>query len=319
MASSENKLYDVAISFLSQDEKYAKDLYDVLCDRLDVFYYAERQDELVSEDGEEAFGTVFRDKARVVVVFYREGWGETTMTRAERSSIKQRAYREGYGFSIWVPVGRPKSVPSFIDPQFIWYDIDRWGTKGLASRVEKGVQESGREVRPETTEDRLLRRKREIEIKKRRREYENSSEGVEAVRADLARLPEVIAAQLERYVAVVDADIPFEQEGLVVKSSSVVARSGIRFRCTFSTDIPYLDTTEGSFFGAHLERYLTAHSHDYGRVNGFGYKFTPTLDENGELTWSQPKNKYVTLEMAVEIILYDMIECIYAAQERALL
>lgn len=128
---------DVAISFLSKDEELVKELNGALTPGLDVFYYAERQDELVSEDGEEAFGKVFRDKARIVVIFYREEWGNTVMTRAEKSAIKQRAAKESYRFTIWVPLDEKKSIPSYIDPQFIWFDIDRWGINEIASNREK--------------------------------------------------------------------------------------------------------------------------------------------------------------------------------------
>ena len=44
--------YDVAFSFLSQDEEVARQLHEELQGRVEVFYYAERQTELVGTDGE---------------------------------------------------------------------------------------------------------------------------------------------------------------------------------------------------------------------------------------------------------------------------
>ena len=43
--------YDVAISFLAQDEPLAVQLADALRDRMTVFVYSEQQKELVGKDG----------------------------------------------------------------------------------------------------------------------------------------------------------------------------------------------------------------------------------------------------------------------------
>lgn len=53
-------LYDVALSFLGEDEPLARQIGDVLRDRLSVFIYsnAEQQTKLAGRDGEEAFGKV---------------------------------------------------------------------------------------------------------------------------------------------------------------------------------------------------------------------------------------------------------------------
>ncbi len=67
--------YDVAFSFLGQDEALARKLVEHLRDRLRVFIYsdAERQTKLSGRDGEEAFARIFGRESRTVVVLYRQG------------------------------------------------------------------------------------------------------------------------------------------------------------------------------------------------------------------------------------------------------
>ena len=58
--------YDVAFSFLSQDEALAVDLNERLKDRVTTFIYSdrERQETLISREGEEAFRLAFSANSR---------------------------------------------------------------------------------------------------------------------------------------------------------------------------------------------------------------------------------------------------------------
>ena len=67
--------YDVAFSFVKEDESIATTLNDLLQDRLSTFLYSKRQEELAGKDGEQSFNDVFNHKSRVVVVIYRNEWG----------------------------------------------------------------------------------------------------------------------------------------------------------------------------------------------------------------------------------------------------
>ena len=83
--------YDVAFSFLAMDEQLAVQINDLLSDRFATFLYSERQREVAGTDGAETFTRVFQDEARVVVVLYRSGWGESPWTRIEATAIRNRA------------------------------------------------------------------------------------------------------------------------------------------------------------------------------------------------------------------------------------
>jgi hypothetical protein len=67
--------YDVAFSFLAQDEGLATELNDPLQDRVRTFLYSKKQGEITGTKGERTFNAVFGEQARLVVVLYRAGWG----------------------------------------------------------------------------------------------------------------------------------------------------------------------------------------------------------------------------------------------------
>jgi hypothetical protein len=80
--------YEVAISFLSSDEMIAQQIADELSDRLEVFIFPEKQKILVGSDGVEKFISVFKNEARLNVIIFRKGWGDTQWTKVEENGIK---------------------------------------------------------------------------------------------------------------------------------------------------------------------------------------------------------------------------------------
>ncbi|MGJ4748719.1 hypothetical protein ACQV5M_20325, partial [Leptospira sp. SA-E8] len=84
--------YNVAFSFLAQDEPVATQLANLLQDRHSVFLYSREQERLAGRDGESAFNEVFSKEARVVVILYRQGWGKSPWTRIEETAIRNRAF-----------------------------------------------------------------------------------------------------------------------------------------------------------------------------------------------------------------------------------
>ncbi|MEX2411649.1 MAG: hypothetical protein WD607_09845 [Candidatus Paceibacterota bacterium] len=294
------KIIDVAISFLSQDEDKAKELSDVLNERLDVFYYAERQPELVATDGEESFGTVFRDKARVVVVFYRKGWGETVMTRAERSGIKQRAIKEGYNFSIWVPLDDDKSIPAFLDPQFIWFDYDRWGINGLSAVIEEKVKESGQKVRPETAIDRLSKFKRKAELNKKISEFQWSEEGVKFVLNAQNNIESFIKTKIKQFEEITN-EIRFGYKS-TNRDEYIVTTHPYRMIFYFfhkASNTIHEDEIIVDLLKGKTKR--TYHDNVWSKVRT--YKFLPTLDLDFNPAWKNDNGNYFSLNNLVNHML----------------
>src|SRR3990167_7183007 len=106
--------YDVAFSFLAEDEELAQRLADIVNEQYEVFLYSERQKELAGKDGEQEFNAVFSKQARMVGVFYRGQWGKTAWTRIEETAIKGRTFDAGYDFTLFIPLDDPKSVPPWL-------------------------------------------------------------------------------------------------------------------------------------------------------------------------------------------------------------
>lgn len=185
--------YDVAFSFINQDEQLATQINDLIQDRISTFLYSERQCEIAGTDGETKLNQVFGSDARIVVVLYRNGWGETRWTRIEQTAIRNRAMEKGYDFTVFIPLDKPPAVPKWLPKNRIWVGLDRWGVSGAASVIEARVQEAGGSPRSETVEDLAARLKREIAFSKERTRFLHSEDGVRAAQEERRKLTSEIA------------------------------------------------------------------------------------------------------------------------------
>lgn len=180
--------YDVAFSFLAEDESLATELNDLLQDRLKTFLYSKCQGDIAATDGEQTFNKVFGEEARVVVVLYRTGWGESPWTRIEQTAIHNRGYEHGYEFVIFIPLDDQPSVPKWLPRTRLWMDIKRWGASGTASVIEARIQECGGEPREESVQDRAERLARSLKFKAFRDRFLNSGEGISAANEAFEKL-----------------------------------------------------------------------------------------------------------------------------------
>ncbi len=160
--SNEKYKYNVAFSFLAKDESLATQINDLLQDRLQTFLYSKRQEEVAGTDGEKTFNAVFSEQARLVVVLYRNGWGESPWTRMEQTAIRNRAFDKGYEFVIFIPLEDSPSVPKWLPRTQLWMGLERWGVNGAAGVIEARVQELGGAPAVESVEDRAKRLERAL-------------------------------------------------------------------------------------------------------------------------------------------------------------
>lgn len=188
--------YDVAFSFLAQDEPVATQLNDLLQDRLTTFVYSRKQGELAGTDGEKTFNSVFGEHARLVVVLYRDGWGETSWTRIEETAIRNRAFESGYDFVKFIPLDETPSVPKWLPRTQIWVGLKRWGLDGAASVIEARVEELGGEPHEERVEDRAARLERAMKFEATRKQFLQSERGVDAANNQF----DLLRAELERLI-----------------------------------------------------------------------------------------------------------------------
>lgn len=184
--------YEVAFSFLQQDESLAFEISDLIHDRFSTFIYSEHQKELAGSDGEKTFNEVFGDKARIVIVLYRDDWGKTKWTRIEETAIRNRGHEEGYDFTLFVQLDPSAKMPKWLPKTRIYYNFDRWGVKGLAPVIEQKVQESGGQNRAETLEDQAAKIKRAFLREQERKTFLNSSDGYSAAQLEFNKLYQML-------------------------------------------------------------------------------------------------------------------------------
>jgi hypothetical protein len=161
--------WDVAFSFLSKDEALAQRLHSLASATMKSFHYSERQELLAGTDGEKTLNKVFGKEARVVVVLYRHGWGETPFTRIEDMAIRNRAFSEGYAFVLLVPLDEPAEVPPWIPKPYVWFSLGRFGEDTLLAIIEERVRQAGGNPRVETPEGMLTRMAEDSRLEQERK------------------------------------------------------------------------------------------------------------------------------------------------------
>jgi hypothetical protein len=214
--------YDVAFSFLAEDEGLAMQLNDLLQDRFKTFVYSEQQKILAGTDGEATFNAVFGQEARTVVVLYRDVWGQTPWTRIEETAIRNRAYHEGYNFALFIVLSETAKVPDWLPKTQLWYTLHRFGINGAAAVIEHKIVHSGGEGREESVLDRAARLKRAQKFQVEKEAFHKSKKGVdeaiEAVRTLIAQL-ESSAKDLNA------ADVPVRFNALSPRNALLVGNN----------------------------------------------------------------------------------------------
>jgi hypothetical protein len=170
--------YDVAFSFVAEDETVAAAINDLLQDRMSTFLYSERQSEIACTDGEESFAKVFTEESRIVVILYRNTWGQTKWTRIEETAIRNRAYDQSYDFVTFIPTEQGVPLPKWLPKTYLWVNLDRWGIEGAASVIESRVQEAGGSPREESVADLAARHRRRKDFEEERKQFLKSGDGV---------------------------------------------------------------------------------------------------------------------------------------------
>ncbi len=213
---------------------------DLLQDRLRTFIYSKKQDQLAGRDGEERFGEVFNSKARVVIVLCRPEWGGTPFTRIEETAIRNRAFDEGYDFTLFVPTTNPPTVPKWLPKTRLYYGLERFGVKGLGAVVERLVEEKGGSPRTESVVDRAARFERASNFRRERDEFRRSSGGVKLFEAAVASLFQLLSEQFAALKGVTPSlrslEILVEHGLFIVAGRSPVLIVGKRGRYSNSLD-----------------------------------------------------------------------------------
>jgi len=199
--SSKSNYVDVAISFLARDEPLALDLRDRLRETLDVFVYSKEQEQLAGTDGLETLRDAFRTQARLVVVLYREPWGQTPWTRVEQTAVTDRALADGWDCLLFVTLDRTSALPPWLPNTRIRFSFPDYGIDEATGAIKARVEQLGGALHPtdavaraRIAADRLTRRS-EIEERLRSEGFRAIEVEAETLLRELARLLEAISAQ----------------------------------------------------------------------------------------------------------------------------
>ena len=113
MSDYDESRYDVAVSFLARDEPLAHEIAELLAP-MHVFVYSKEQEEVAGREGIEAFRGVFREGSELMLVLYREGWGQTPWTQVEETAIRDFCLESGWNRLVFVRLEREQSIPGWL-------------------------------------------------------------------------------------------------------------------------------------------------------------------------------------------------------------
>lgn len=231
--------YDVAFSFLGQDEPVAVALNERLQGRLRTFIYSDpdRQVLLAGRDGEDRFSRVFGAEARTVVVLYRQGWGDRGFTAVEERAIRNRAFDLGYDFVTFIPLDDIPAVPPWLPKNRIWVGLKRWGLDHAATVIESRVQEAGGTPSEESAEHVAARARREIEASNRRAALLETEAGVRGAIEAFEEFTGAMKALQQQHSDLVQR---------VGHSGPLVEVLGGKWRVTVRFDVMYANTLRGA-------------------------------------------------------------------------
>lgn len=145
--------YDIAVSFLARDEPLALQIRDALAP-VKVFVYSKAQEEVAGTDGVGAFRGVFRHRARVSLVLFRPGWGETKWTRVEEAAIRDHCLNAGWEHLMFVRLERTGAIPKWVPDSYINLDFQTFGISDLVGAVKAKLARLGVELRAPTAAER---------------------------------------------------------------------------------------------------------------------------------------------------------------------
>ncbi len=297
--------YDVAFSFLAQDEALATELNDLLQDRLKTFLYSKRQEEIAGTDGEKTFNKVFGEESRTVVILYRSGWGETPWTRIEETAIHNRGYEHGYDFVLFIPLDEA-ALPEWLPKTQLWIALSRWGTNGAASVIEARVQEQGGLPHEESVQERAARFERSLKFAELRKQFLNSYEGVNSEKREFESLYREFQQIIGEIKDSIKCELKRHDNQIVILGCGVGLSLLWKVNYTNSLDNAELIL---QIWDSHPPFPGIMHFKDPNKLNEVRFKFDLTISES--LVWRDTINdiQLATKVLASYIMKHFIEEC----------
>ena len=195
--------YDLAISFLNQDEPIALDLHSRLNLNFNVFVYSKKQEELAGSDGTETFRKAFRSDSRMVVVLYRDGWGKTPWTRIEEGAITDRFLKEGWNWLLFIMLDSKSTPPPWLPETRIRLNLEDYGIEQAVGAIKSRLQEIGSRIQKETAKKKAKQIEGQVAFRAEKERLFSSSEGVKAFESEF----NIIRQEISRIIDDISKDV----------------------------------------------------------------------------------------------------------------
>lgn len=147
--------FDVAISFLHQDEALARTVAEGLAP-LRVFVYSKSQEEVAGRDGVEAFRDIFRHRCKVAMVLHRRGWGETKWTAVEEIAIRDHCLEKRFEPLMFVRLDEAGDRPKWVPDSYLYLDYKTFGIDDLIGATKAKCASLGIKLKAPTAADKAI-------------------------------------------------------------------------------------------------------------------------------------------------------------------
>lgn len=295
--------YDVAISFLSDDEEIAQELYELLSPSLRVFIFTKRQDDVAGTNGLDTFRRVFRSDSSLVVVLYRDGWGETPWTRVEKIAIEERFLKDGPEFLFIVSLSSKSTPPPWIPDTLIRFNLDDYGIDQAVGVIKRRAQEGGVIFRKETSAERALRTEEKIRFQEETDRLFHLEQGVQLAKESASQFAQELCKKVEEAseaAPVLEMRSSISDLNVRVSTSRVSAETYFRVRFSNSLDDaalhvlflrgPIILHDENRYYLQKPERILEL-------------KFNPVRTKSQGWCWKDPNGQLRTSTVLAEYIM----------------
>lgn len=200
--TSADKRYDAAISFLHQDEPLANRLYEqLMADGMSAFVYSKAQEQIAGRDGLEEFRQAFRRDCRLIIVLYRDGWGQTRWTRIEETAIKERCLADGWDVLLFVSLHERSTIPNWVPETHIRLNLAHYGFHALVGAVKTRIEQKGGQFKTIDAVTRAQLEQKRAEVESARRAFLDSQEGVRSLRNEVMALFDEIERLTQKVAA----------------------------------------------------------------------------------------------------------------------
>lgn len=180
--------FDVAISFLSDDEIIASQINDELSKNFNVFFFPNNQRDIAGKDGVDTFSEVFLKKSRLNIVLFRQKWGKTDWTRVEETAIKSRIFNGDGWDSLFLIKLDNAEIPNWIPPTYIYAPTNQYPIEQLIPILKFRIEERGGILKEESLVEAAKRIQSEHTLKKYIHDYLSSEKAVSDAESEVVRL-----------------------------------------------------------------------------------------------------------------------------------